>query len=335
MLKKILLGLLAIVVIAVVGFVSFVMLSWNKKYDIPYPELKVSTDSAVIAHGKYLVNGPAHCIGCHVSSFDDFVRAEKGEHVALKGGVLFPMGPIGSLCPPNLTPDPETGIGRYEDGQIFRMMRHAVKPDGTGSLSVLMPFWNMADDDIEAIVSYLRSMEPVKNEVAKPHFTFMGKIVRTMAPTFKPVLNATPPKVAPAMAPTIERGKYLAHSVANCVGCHTERDIMTFEAVDAEFAGGMEFEPFVEFNKAAGVSVDLWTRSPNITPHPNSFLSKFKTKEEWIARFRQGRIIPNTPMDWGAFSRMTDADLEALYLYLHSLDPVDKTITEVSYKKEG
>jgi mono/diheme cytochrome c family protein len=335
MLKKILLGLVALIVLVVGGFLIYVMTSWNKKYDIPYPDLKTSTDSAVIARGSYLVNGPAHCIGCHVSSFKEFIDADAGKTVALKGGVEFKMGPMGSIYPANLTPDPTTGIGRYEDGEVFRMMRHAVKPNGTATMSLLMPFWNMADEDLVAVVSYLRSMEPVEHKVPDPKYTFMGKVIRTMSPIFKPIKEPTPPATAPPMAPTSERGKYLAHFVANCVGCHTERDLMTYEAIDAEFAGGMEFEPFPELHKALGVDTTLWTRSTNITPHPTSALSKFKTKDDWIARFRQGRILPHSPMDWGAFSRMSDEDLEALYIYLHTLDPVDKEILEVNFKKEG
>jgi mono/diheme cytochrome c family protein len=335
MIKKILLGLLAIIVIVIVGFVAFVQLSWDKTYDIPYPDLAVSTDSAVIARGNYLVNGPAHCVICHVGSFDDMIKADEGHVVSLQGGVAFPMGPIGTMYTANLTPDKETGLGRYTDGQVFRMMRHAVRPNGMSTLSVLMPFWNMADEDLVAVVSYLRSLEPVKNPVPLNEWTFMGKAVRSMAPTFEPIKNPTPPARAPEMAPTIERGRYLANYVANCVGCHTNRDIMTFEAIGPEFAGGMEFEPFPELHKALGVDEDLWTRSTNLTPHPKSALARFKTPEEWIARFRQGRVLLHSPMDWGPFSRMTDEDLTAIWLYLNSLEPVDNEILEVNFKKEG
>ena len=130
MLKKLLLGLLGLIVLVVLGLFIFVQTSWNKTYNYDYPDLQASTDSAVIAHGEYLVNGPAHCIGCHVGSFDELVLADKGEPVALQGGLIFPLGPLGTMSPPNLTPHATTGIGRYTDGEIFRMMRHAVKPNG-------------------------------------------------------------------------------------------------------------------------------------------------------------------------------------------------------------
>ncbi|MDH4057734.1 MAG: cytochrome c [Cyclobacteriaceae bacterium] len=334
MLKKILLSLLTLVVVLIAGFITFVMMSWDKTYEIPYPDLQTSTDSAIIAHGGYLVNGPAHCTGCHAGSIAEMVLFESGTAVPLKGGVHFAMGPLGTMYPANLTPDAKTGIGRFSDGQIFRMMRHGVRPSGMASLPLLMPFWNMADDDIIAVVSYLRSLGPVENKVPDAEYTFLGKVVRAVAPTFKPITDPSPVAKAPEMAATIERGEYLAHFVANCVGCHTQRNLETFEAIDTEFAGGMEFEPFVAIHKYLKIDTTLWTRSPNITPYAQGALAKFKTKEEWIARFRQGRILPHSPMDWGAFSRMSDTDLEALYVYLNSLKPVVKDIGDITYWKE-
>ncbi|HEX5112736.1 MAG TPA: cytochrome c [Saprospiraceae bacterium] len=333
MLKKILLGLLAIIVLVILGLFIFVQVSWDKKYDWPAPELKVSTDSTVIARGKYLVTGPAHCISCHVSGFDDMVAADTGAMVPLQGGLTFQMGPIGSLTTRNLTPDAKTGIGRYSDAQIFRMMRHGIRPDGMSSMPLIMPFWNMADEDLVAVVSYLRSLPPVEHEVADAHYTFMGKAVRTFAPTFKPIENPTPPATAPAMAPTVERGEYLVRYVCNCVGCHTQRDMMTYEATGPEFAGGMEFEPWPAFHKYLGVDTTLWIRTPNITPDPTGVLVKFKTPEEFIARFRQGRTVPYSPMDWGPFSRMSDEDLTAIYMFLNKLEPVAKDVGDISFKK--
>lgn len=213
------------------------------------------------------------------------------------------------------------------------MMRHAVKPNGTATLSVLMPFWNMADEDLIAVVSYLRSMAPVENEVPENEWSFMGKFVRVIAPPFQPIENPTPPAFAPVMQATIERGEYLARYVANCAGCHTARDPMTFEAIGPEFGGGMEFEPWPEFALAVGGDPELWTRTPNITPHPASALSKFKTVEDWKARFRQGRLINISQMHWGPFSRMSDEDLEALYLFLNSLEPQDYDAGELMFKK--
>ena len=334
MLKKILLFLAALIVLAVLSFYLYVQSSWDKTYDYPLPTLQVSQDSAVIAHGAYLVNGPAHCNACHVSNFDDMVAGDKGQAVELKGGIMFPLGPLGKMYTRNLTPDKKTGLGRYSDGQIFRMMRHGIRPSGISSMPLLMPFWKMADEDLVAVVSYLRSLEPVEHEIPENEWTFMGKAIRTLSSTFKPIENPDAPATAPPIAPTIERGEYLANYVTNCVGCHTNRDMMTYEAIGPEFAGGMEFEPWVALHKYLDVDTTLWLRSPNITPDPGGVLAKFKTPEEFIARFRMGRAYPFSPMDWGAFSRMKDEDLTAIWMYLNSLDPVKNDIAEIAFTKQ-
>jgi mono/diheme cytochrome c family protein len=333
MFKKIILGVLTLFIIILGGFFIFVQMNWDRKYNIPYPNLQVSSDPDVIERGKYLVLGPAHCSNCHVSSVKEFIAADAGENIPLMGGVEFPFPPLGVMYAKNLTPDPTTGIGRYSDGQLFRMMRHAVKPDGTATLSVLMPFWDMADEDLVAVVSYLRSLAPVKNEVPGNDWTIMGKAVRVIASSFKPIEKPSPSPSAPPMEATIERGEYLSRYVANCVGCHTNRDLMTFEPIGPEYAGGMEFEPWPEFALLQGGDPEIWMRTPNITPHPNSALSKFKTVEEWKERFRKGRLINISQMHWGPFSRMTDQDLEALYLYLNSLEPSDYDAGELMFKK--
>ena len=115
------------------------------------------------------------------------IAGDQGQTVPLKGGIRFPMGPLGAMYTRNLTPDASTGLGRYTDEQVFRMMRHGIRPDGTASMPVLMPFWKMADDDLVAIVSYLRSVAPVENNVPANDWTFIGKAVRALTPTFQPI----------------------------------------------------------------------------------------------------------------------------------------------------
>src|SRR5688572_25105907 len=96
----------------------------------------------------------------------------------------------------------------------------------------------------------------------------------------------------------------------------------------------MEFEPWPELHKYMNADTGIWLRTPNITPDPNSALAKFKTAEEFVARFREGRKIAFSPMDWGPFSRMTDEDITAIWMYLNSLDPVAHDVGDISFKKE-
>jgi mono/diheme cytochrome c family protein len=328
--KKALLGVVALLVFLVIGFVAYVQMNWDKVYEVPVKDIKASTDPEVIKRGEYLVRGPAHCQNCHQATFADMKRADAGENLPLKGGAIFPMGPLGSMAPSNLTPDKETGIGRFTDWQLYRTMRHAIKPDGTATIAMMMPFWNMADEDIIAIISYLRSTEPVKNEVPGPSYTFMGKALRVFMKPFHPILDPTPPAKAPPMAATKERGEYLAKYVANCKACHTKADPATMEFLGPEFGGGAEIEPM----PLPGVDQTQWFHTPNLTSHEKGVLKNFPTAESFIARFRAGRAHPGSAMHWGPFSRMSDEDISAIWLFLKSLPPADFDPGPVTFTKE-
>lgn len=332
--KKIMVGLgtlAGIIMILVVGLFAYVSTQWNKTYEAagPIQTITISTDPKVLKHGEYLVNGPAHCVQCHTSKMELGQSVASGNRPPLAGGIGFAMGPLGTIYARNLTSDKETGLGRFSNKLLVRMMRYAIKLDGTGTVEPMMPFGNMADDDLVAVLSYLRAQKPVKNKVPESDYTMMGKVIRTFSSTFQPRTTVNPPKVAPKGS-TIERGEYLARYVSNCVGCHTPRDPMTFAAIGPDFSGGFEMEPMPLEN----IDKDLWYRTSNITPAKGSSLMKFPDEEAFIARFKKGgRHLDGTPMAWESYSLSTEEDLGAIYKFLHSLDPVEKPPVEVTFKK--
>ncbi|MFM9944045.1 MAG: cytochrome C, partial [Bacteroidia bacterium] len=132
--KKIILRILAGFAIIIFGLIVFVFAAWDKTYDAALPDFKASTDSAIIARGKYLAFGPAHCATCHVP-MDKIEAVENGLQIPLSGGWELDIPP-GTFRAPNLTPDMETGIGKISDGQIARALRHSVKSDG----KIMFPF---------------------------------------------------------------------------------------------------------------------------------------------------------------------------------------------------
>lgn len=323
---KVSLGVFGLIAAGAGSAAGFVAVTWDKNWDdVEGPDLKASTDSAVIARGEYLVRGPAHCSGCHVGSNQELARVDAGELLPMTGGLVMFDGPLGKLVTANLTPDSATGIGRYTDRQLFRMLRHNIKPNGMTSLAPIMPFHGMADEDLVAVVSYLRSRPPVRNEVPAAQYTAFGKTIRTIAPAFRPQY-VTASATAPAAEATRERGEYLARYVANCVGCHTNRDRRTGEPIAPEFSGGLPFQ--VEAG-APGADEGLAFRSANLTPHPTGALVTIGSKEGWIQRFRAGRVYRGSPMPWGSFALMSDADLEALWLYFNTLQPVANEVQTV------
>jgi mono/diheme cytochrome c family protein len=322
-----------VVVLLVSAFALYVWRTWDRSYDeYPVPQVQASRDPAVIARGEYLVYGPAHCVECHASSFVEFQKIVAGQQVPLQGGTKFEAPPLGAIYSRNLTPDPETGIGRYTDGQVARMMRFNVRPDGRASIAPMMPFHNMSDEDMLAIISFLRAQPPVRNQVPENEWTLPGKIIRSISSSFKPraIDDVRPPKVAPAEKPTKERGEYLARYVGNCVGCHTPLDDTTFEPSGPDFSGGEEFEPM----PLPGVDMQTWFRTPNITPKKGSALMKFPDRATFVARFKAGgRQQAGTPMPWEAYARMSAEDVGAIYEFLRSLPPAEGATGDVTFKK--
>jgi hypothetical protein len=212
------------------------------------------------------------------------------------------------------------------------MMRYNVRPNGRASVGPMMPFHNMSDEDMIAIISFLRSQPPVRHQVPQNEWTLPGKIIRSISSSFKPrdVAAVQPPKVAPQEKPTRDRGEYLVRYVANCAGCHTPLHDTTFEPTGPDFSGGEEFEPM----PLPGVDMNTWFRTPNITPQKGSALMKFPDRATFVARFKVGgRQHAGTPMPWESYARMSAEDVGALYEFLRSLPPADGFAGDVTYKK--
>jgi len=149
---------IAVVVLAL-GLSVYIAMFWDRTWDVPEPDLHASTDPAIIARGEYIVYGPAHCIVCHSGSVEQFQRfVDDGTPPTLSGGYPMGIGPLGTLYPKNLTADRDTGIGRYTDPQLARMLRHGVRADGQASIPLMMPFSEMSDGDVVAVLSFLRSL---------------------------------------------------------------------------------------------------------------------------------------------------------------------------------
>lgn len=313
-----------------VGAAAYVAYTWDRTYDAPVPQVHVSTDPGVLARGEYLVYGPAHCVACHTPSYADAAHVAEGVTVPLSGGRRMALGPLGYIYSRNLTPDPETGIGRYSDEQIARMMRWAVRPDGRATVEPMMPFGNMSDDDLNAIISYLRSRPPVRNAVPPNEWTMLGKMVRTFGGVMKPRTGISPSPSVQTTGISAARGEYLARYVSNCVGCHTKRDPATFAAIGTDFAGGWEMEP----DPNPGADLATWFITPNLTPTEGSALLKFPDRDTFVARFRNGgRHHPGSPMPWESFARMSADDVASVYEFLRGLPPSDGPTGDAAFKK--
>jgi len=307
--KKILLGLVILIVVVVACFGVYVSSRQNLTFDAPMPAVAASSDSAVIERGRYVVRDLAGCAACHGDP-KQHERNVAGEDVPLSGGFAFKIPP-GEFYPRNITPDPETGIGKMSDGQIARALRHGVGHDGRA----LLPFMEMqglSDEDLTAVISYLRSQPPVRNVVPAHHYNVLGMVIKATALASPVGPKETPPQTSPR-GPTVENGRYLAESVSNCYACHTQRDPNSGALVGAHLGGGTMVD---DLNPKR-----TWA-APNITSDPaTGRLAKF-SEDAFVARMRAGRAIPGSPMPWQGFKNMHEDDLRAMYRYLMTVPPV-------------
>lgn len=318
-------AVLVTVVLALVGYAAFTADGRLQFPDTPAPALAASTDPSIIEQGRYLVHGPAHCSMCH--STDDRTGFDKIRTTPLKGGLEFAMGPLGTRYARNLTPDPDTGIGRYTDAELARVLRTGVMPSGELSFFMKLSASRLSDEDLVAVMSYLRSLEPVKNEVPPGEWKIFGKVLLTYAfPTLEPISDPPPAHVPPSDTPSVERGKYLSDNVMLCSSCHTAFDMSTFEYLGPK-AGGSLPDP------SHGDDADMEFVAPNLTSHPTGITGRM-TEDEFVQRLKAGRAFPSSIMPWETFADTTDADLRSVYLYLKSLPAIDNDVGP-TYRKKG
>lgn len=305
-------GILLLVLLA--SGAAFVGMRQNLTFDVPLPAVTASHDSAVIERGRYIVRTLAPCAGCH----GDPAQREavlRGDDVPLSGGVVFDIPP-GKFYTRNLTPDSATGLGGVPDGAIARALRFGVGHDGRALLP-FMEWQGLADDDLQAVVSYLRTQAPIRNEVPPHAYNVLGKVVKATV-LAKPVGPHEPP---PAQAPrgaTLENGRYLTESVSLCWSCHTVRSQATGALTGPRFGGSTGF-------KEDGNPSRTWS-PPNITADPETGRLGRMTEDQFVARFRQGRVLEGSPMPWQIFARMAEDDIRAIYRYLKEVPPVKNDV---------
>jgi mono/diheme cytochrome c family protein len=310
-----------VILLLLVLLFAFVQFRSNVKFDAPYPDIKASADSAVIARGEYLVYGPAHCVSCHVP-MDKMLDVDNGLTIPLSGGFEESVPGFGTFRAPNLTPDNKTGIGRLSDAEIARSLRHMISSDGR-ILFPFMEYQEMSDEDVTAIISFLRSQQAVNHEIKPTEYGFLAKALIAFG-LFKAVGPAQTPPVSVKPDSTIAYGKYMAHDIGNCRSCHSKID-NSGKQIGADFAGGFLFAPTEWSEGYAFVSA-------NITPHKTTGVIANWTEDVFMNRFRAGRIYERTPMPWGCYSRMTETDLKAVYRYLQSLEPVEMVVEKTLFE---
>jgi len=249
-------------------------------------ELVVTNDSATIARGAHLM-ATRPCGGCHG---DD-----------LGGTVMADAGPLAMFAAPNLT----SGRGGrnstpYTDVEWERAIRHGVRRDGTGL--IVMPsevFHGIADDEMAAIIAYLKQAPPVDRETVSMEIRWLGRIVigAGRAKTAAQLVPKSEHIATIDTTPSLDFGKYLV-SVAGCRSCHGE-------SLSGVAGDGPDDPPAANLTPAG---IGHYTEA--------DFMNTLRTGN----RPKGGGALKE-PMPWKYFGRMTDGELHSIWLYLKSIPP--------------
>jgi mono/diheme cytochrome c family protein len=315
--KIVALVLAALLVVALVGYawasyaagrkLSRTYAAHTVDFPIPFPlpeeevrRLRLTPDSArllardrALQRGRHLVESRYACKECHGRDFG--------------GGVMIDNPAIGRLLGPNLTGGQGSRAPGFRPGDWDRIVRHGILRDGRPSLMPSVDFQRMSDQELSDIVVLVQSQPPVDKDV--PRAT-LGPVGKMLVATGKLVLSANaitahgdaPHAVRPPESvPTVEFGRHLA---ATCMGCHGQ-----------DLAGG----PIVGGDPS-------WPPAANLTPHPEG-LARWSSAQFGRA-IREGKRPDGTalksPMSDVApyAARMSDVEVEALWMYLRSLPAV-------------
>ncbi|MGT2507818.1 c-type cytochrome [Cupriavidus basilensis] len=252
---------------------------------VPVVSLAYRDDAQALARGKYLYESRG-CMDCHGAS-------GKGRVFIDDPGGLY-------VRAPNLTSGSAV-IGRYREADWVRAIRHGVAPSGRALMVMPSEDYNrLSDDDLGALVAYVRSLPPVPGEVAEVRLPWMVRalygfgLVKDAA---EKIDHGLPPARPMTATVSPEYGAYVANA---CLGCH-----------GTGLRGG----------KIPGAPPD-WPPAADLTP-AGSAMARYDAPEKFVGMMRSGLRPDGSPvsrvMPFDSFGRMDDVDLGALYLHLKAL----------------
>ncbi len=263
-----------------------------------------------VARGAYLARAGL-CITCH-TDYDN-------QGAELAGGYAIEV-PFGTIYSTNITPDTETGIGKWSDEDFLRAMRNGIGRRGEHLFPAFpyTSFTNMTDEDILALKTYLFTVKPVRKENRAPELTAPFGWRFLLAGWKWRYFREGPWTPYPDRSAQWNRGAYLARAVTHCGECHTPRD----------WAGGLNREMLLA-GAADGPEGEI---APNITPHMATGVGDWSVED--MVELLKSSYKPDGDNVQGLMERvivhgyehMTDEDLTAIAVYLRSLPPIDHRV---------
>ncbi|MES2619282.1 MAG: cytochrome c [Bacteroidota bacterium] len=316
---RVVLYLLIFIVVAVVGFVTFIQIRGIPKYEvdkIDYPQ--VQSDSDMVANGEKIA--AVECIVCH-----------RGNDGKLSGRLLQELPPdFGEIHSANITQSKEYGIGKWTDAQIVYLLRTGVKPDGQFLPGYMPKFPHMSDYDLKSVIAFLRSDKPyvqaseIPKVPSKP--SFLTKFLCLVA--FKKIAYPTQPIAHPDTTDLVSFGKYLVTGRYDCYPCHSE----DFKTMNMEFP---EKTPGYLGGGNKMITLDGKERfTANITMDEETGLGRW-TLEDFSnamlhSKNKDGKTIREPMLPYNG---MTEQEVKGIWAYLQTV-PKIKNVVDRKWNEE-
>ena len=211
---RISLVLLGILLLFIIGFAAFINFKPLPDYQsVAIPNLTVEVTPERVNEGRKLIVG--NCAGCH--------KAPSGQFEGMFFTDLAAAATFGKVYTPNITQHAKHGIGSYTDGELYRLFRTGVKKNGQLMLPI-MPKWVIcSDEDIYAMIAYLRSDDKAVQPSDKQHPAYEPNFLMKMLYSFvfkpAPYKDQYPEK--PDTSDLVAHGEYIVNATYGCYWCHS------------------------------------------------------------------------------------------------------------------
>ncbi|MEB8345422.1 c-type cytochrome [Flavobacteriaceae bacterium KMM 6898] len=297
---------LAVLIIFIVTGI-FIYARGIPSYTAEIPEFKVTVTPESVERGQKLVS--MLCAGCHMNSATGKLTGTR---------MLDAPSEFGEIYSQNITQDKTYGIGDWTDAELVYLLRTGIKRDGNYSPPYMAKLPGLADSDMNAIVSFLRSdnhmvnPDPMPDRPTKP--SMLTKLLCHVA--WKPFSYPTKPVELPNEKDSIAMGKYLANNL-DCFSCHSAdfktNDFQVPENSAGYFAGGNK-----PLNKKGEIMM-----TPNLTPDKETGIGNW-SKEKFIKALKTGVLDEEVPLRYPMtpYTQLTDKEAGAIYAFLMTLEPV-------------
>lgn len=307
---------IGVIVIAILAMVTYINMRGIPNYDTDIPVFEATSSPEIIARGKKLTL--TLCAGCHKDPKTGNLTGTQMLDAPKEFGTIFSK---------NITQHPEHGIGKWTDAELLYLLRTGIKPDGQYIPPYMAKLTVMADEDVNAIIAFLKSddplmvADPTPNQESEP--SFLTKMLCNFV--FKPMPMPKQPIALPDTSDQVALGKYLAQNL-ECFSCHSAdfktNNFMSPELSQGYFGGGNP-----TLNKKGQV-----VRTSNLTFHESGLASW--SEEKFVRALRFGLKEGENPLRFPMvpYVHLTEYEAGSIYQYLKTLPPIDNQIERVFYQ---